>query len=70
MLIRCYPLSKAEGYRFGVVYPFVCLSVLSHNYVTNRWNFMELTLNIYDNNVVMHMKFHRVVISYRGIIAL
>ena len=56
-----YPPQK-EGYRFGVVclyiHPSICLSVLSHNYVTNGWNFMKLILNIYDHGVVMHMKFN------------
>ena len=31
---------------------------------------MQLTLNIYDHGVVMHGKFHKDVISYRGVIAL
>ena len=30
--------------------------VLSHNFVSNRWNFMKLILNIYDYSVVMHVK--------------
>ena len=44
--------------------------VLSHSYVTDRWNFMKLILNIYYHDVVMHVKFHEGVISYRGVIAL
>ena len=29
---------------------------------------MKLKLNLYDDGVVMHMKFHQDVISYRGVI--
>ena len=32
---------------FPSVLPFICLSVLSHIYVTNESNFMKLILNIY-----------------------
>ena len=31
---------------------------------------MKLLLNIYDVDVVMHVKFHKGVISYRGVIAI
>ena len=53
--------------------PFDCLlfndffSVLSHNFVSNGLNFMQLILSIHDHGVVvvMHLKF-----CNRGIIAL
>ena len=45
-------------------------SILSHNYVTKGWNFMKLILNIYEHVVVMHVKVHQGVKSYRGVIAL
>ena len=37
-------------------------SVLRHNFVSNGWNFLKLLLNIYDQCVVMHVKFHEGVI--------
>ena len=65
----CYPLPKAEGYRFVhvrlsvllSVHPSVRLSfrpsVWSHYYVTAEWNFMKLILNMYHYDDVMHVKF-------------
>ena len=56
--------------------PFDCLIfndlffVVSHNFVSNRWSFMKLLLNIYDHGEVMLVKFHQGVISYRGVIAI
>ena len=54
--------------------PFDCLnslifSVVSHNFVSSGWNFMTLTLNIYDYSVVIKVKCQGV-IPYRGVIVL
>ena len=46
------------------------LSIQSQNLVTNRWNFMELILNIYVHGVVMHIKFCHDVFSNGEVIAL
>ena len=35
---------------------------------TNGWNLMKLILNIYDHDVVMHVKCFHGVISHRGVI--
>ena len=37
--------------------PSVRLSILSHNKVTNGWNFMKLILNIYDHGEVITYSF-------------
>ena len=46
--------------------PFDCLnfndfSVVSHNFVTNGWNWK---LNIYDYGVVVYVKFHQSVMKH------
>ena len=49
---------------------FNVFSILNQNFVTNRWNFMKLIVNIYDDSVVMHVTFHQGSINYRVVIAL
>ena len=44
-------------------------SVLSHNLVSNGWNFMKLILSIYDHGVVMHPKFCQDILNYCHLIA-
>ena len=54
--------------------PLECLQynyffVLSHNLVSNGWNFMRLILSIYDHGVVMHLEFCQDILSNSGVIA-
>ena len=61
-----YPPPKGEGYRFGVVRPSVRLSVCLQPYsVTNEGNFMKLIMDTYDLGAVMHVQFHKDIISHR-----
>ena len=43
---------------------------LSHNLVSNGWNFMKLILSIYGRCVVMHMELCQDNLSTRGAFAL
>ena len=49
--------------------PFDCLKVndFPSSAITNEKIFRKLILNMYDYSVVMHVKFHQGVISYRGV---
>ena len=60
-----------RGY-YLTAYIFMIFSVLSHNLVSNGWNFMQLILSIHDHGVVvvMHLKFCQGILSNRGVIAL
>ena len=67
----CPPVRKIIHSLKLVDYPHIQADKPWYNsYVTNGCNFMKLVLNIYDYELVMHMKFHSVIISYRGAIAL
>ena len=61
-------LSSAKSGGLIVLVFSVSHSVLSHNLMPNRWNFMKLTLYMYDHSGVTHMKFHDNVITWTGVI--
>ena len=56
-------LSYRRDLPFDYLY-FNDFSVVFPNFVSNGWNLMKLTLNIYDHFVDMHVKCHQGVINY------
>ena len=53
-----------------IAYILMIFSILSHNIVSNGWNFTNPILSIYDHSVVIHMKFCQDILGKRGVIAL
>ena len=45
-------------------------TILIHNEVSNGWDFMKLILSVYNQYVVMHMKFCQDILSFSRVIAL
>ena len=40
---------------FGYLNVNAFFSILGHNLVSNRWNFIKLIPSIYDHSVIMHV---------------
>ena len=52
-----------------IAYILMSFSTISHNFVSNGWNFMKLVLSIYDHDVFIHMKFCQGILNTRGVMA-